>query len=330
MSIKVQKNILLSKYTTFKIGGPAKFFCVVENIDEIRETFKFAEKNKLKIFILGEGSNILISDKGFDGFVLKIQDTKYKIQTNNKIFVGSGLSLAKLVSESVKNNLTGLQWAAGMPGAIGGAIVNNAGASGMSMMNIVEEVEILEIITQPPLSGGISFSPDKGRLGGIRRLTNKQCKFSYRNSIFKEEKKYIILNAVLKLKKGNEEKSRKMISEILKSRKEKQPFEYPSAGSIFKNPVLDDNHLRRLIKENSELENISKNNTIPAGWFIENLGLKGKKIGGAMISEKHGNFIVNMGNAKAENVIILISLIKQKVRDNFSIQLKEEIEYVGF
>ncbi len=308
MSIKIQKNILLSKYTSFKIGGAAKYFCVVENNDEIKEALEFAGKNGLKVFVLGGGSNLLISDEGFDGLVIKIQDTKYEIQTNNEIFVGSGLSLAKLVSESVKNNLTGLEMMAGIPGTVGGAVVNNAGAFGKCIGDVVESVEILE----------------------TGKLNSKECDFSYRSSIFKEEKKYIILNAVLKLEKGNEAESRKMILEILKSRKEKQPLEYPSAGSVFKNPVVDDNHLAKLKKEFPELNKIVKNNTIPAGWLIEELGFKGKKIGGVMISEKHCNFIVNTGNAKAEDVVILISLIKQKVRNNFGIQLKEEIEYVGF
>ena len=307
MSIKIQKNILLSKYTSFKIGGAAKYFCVVENSDEIKEALEFAEKNKLNIFILGGGSNLLISDEGFDGLVVQIMNYELRIK-NNKILVGSGLPLAKLVSESVKNSLTGLEWAAGIPGTVGGAIVNNAGAFGKCMGDIVESVEILE----------------------TGKLNSKECRFSYRSSVFKEEKKYIILNAVLKLEKGNEAESRKMILEILKSRKEKQPLEYPSVGSVFKNSVVDDNHLVKLKKEFPELSKIVKNNTIPAGWLIEELGFKGKKIGGAMISEKHCNFIMNTGNAKAEDVVILTSLIKQKVRNNFGIQLKEEIEYIGF
>ena len=356
MSIKIQKNISLSKYTSFKIGGPAKYFCAAENNDEIKEALKFAEKNKLKVFVLGGGSNLLISDKGFDGIVIKIQDTRYKIQDTN-IICGGGLPLAKLVSESVKNNLTGFEWAAGIPGTVGGAVVNNAGANGSSMSDVVDEVEILEIpllpsLTSPKKGGTIGIphlaSPKRGGtnvpplkreglvlplLGGVRggiKLANKQCQFSYRDSVFKKDKRFIILSVVLKLKKGNQDESEKTILKILKSRKEKQPLEYPSAGSIFKNPVVDDSHLTKLIKEYPELKTIAKNNTIPAGWLIENSELKSKKIGGAMISEKHCNFIINFNNAKAEDVIILISLIKQKMRMRFGIQLKEEIEYVGF
>jgi len=373
MSIKIQKNIPLSKCTTFKIGGPAKYFCVVKSSDEIKKALEFAEKNKLKIFVLGGGSNLLISDKGFDGLVLRIANKNIQYPISNiqysKIVCDAGVPLVKLVNESIKGNLTGLEWVAGIPGTVGGAIADNAGANGKSMSDVVEEVNILDIRywilgTSPslPLSGGEykdrsplperehkdsplsgeekknSFlserksisSSDKGDWG-VKKLVNKQCQFSYRDSVFKREKKYIILSAVLKLKKGNQEESKKTISEILKSRKEKQPLEYPSAGSVFKNPSVDDERLKKLIKEYPELNNIAKNNIIPVGWLIGQIdGLKNKKIGGAIISEKHCNFIVNTRNAKAEDVVILISLIKQKVRNRFGIQLKEEVEYVGF
>jgi len=342
MSIKIKKNIPLSKYTTFKIGGPAKYFCLVKSNDEIEKALEFAEKNKLKIFVLGGGSNLLISDRGFDGLVIKTQNTRYKIQNSNIICDG-GLSLMKLVSESVKSNLTGLEWAAGIPGTVGGAIANNTGANGKCMADVVRDIEILDIgywilgnSPNPLLQKGNKIIPSLSKrtreISGleIRKLNNKECEFSYRDSVFKREKKYIILSAVLKLKEGNREESKKTISEILKSRKEKQPLEYPSAGSIFKNPAVDDEHFKKLIKKYPELKNIVKDNIVPAGWLIEKAGLKGKKIGGAMISEKHCNFIVNFNNAKAEDVVILISLIKQKIRTYFGIQLKEEIEYVGF
>ena len=332
--IKIKKNISLSKYTSFKIGGPAKYFCVVENNEEIKEALEFAGKNKLKVFVLGGGSNLLISDEGFDGMVIRIMNYELRIKDNN-IICGAGLSLMKLVNESVQNNLTGLEWAAGIPGTIGGAVVNNAGAFGKCMGDVVESVKILEYKTSPFAkgAGGIS-SLD------VKKLNNKQCNFSYRSSLFKEDKKYIILSAVLKLEKENQGEGKKItmtpslekrVGEILKLRKEKQPLEYPSAGSVFKNPVVDDDHFEKLKKEFPELNKIAKNNTIPAGWLIEQIeGLKGKKIGGAMVSEKHCNFIVNFNNAKAEDVVILISLIKQKVRNKFGIQLKEEIEFMGF
>jgi len=354
MSIKIKKNIPLSKYTTFKIGGPAKYFCLVKSNDEIEKALEFAEKNKLKIFVLGGGSNLLISDRGFDGLVLRIANCELRIANKNiqypisniqysKIVCDAGVPLVKLANESIKGNLTGLEWAAGIPGTVGGAIAGNAGANGKCMADVVRDIEILDIgywiLGNPPnplLQKGNKIIPSLSKrtreISGleIRKLNNKECEFSYRDSVFKREKKYIILSAVLKLKEGNREESKKTISEILKSRKEKQPLEYPSAGSIFKNPAVDDEHFKKLIKKYPELKNIVKDNIVPAGWLIEKAGLKGKKIGGAMVSEKHCNFIVNFNNAKAEDVVILISLIKQKIRTYFGIQLKEEIEYVGF
>jgi len=212
MPIKIQENISLSKYTSFKIGGLARYFCAVENITEIKEALEFAGKNKLKIFVLGGGSNLLVSDSGFKGLVIKIQDTRYKIQTNNEIFAGCGLSLAKLVSESVKAGLTGLEWAAGIPGTVGGAVCNNSGAYGKCMGDVVEEVKIIRWLHSPHRSGAVE--PERERLADrfhspaglwnqriVEKLKNKQCQFSYRDSIFKREKKYIILNVVLKLKK---------------------------------------------------------------------------------------------------------------------------------
>ncbi|MCK5332244.1 UDP-N-acetylmuramate dehydrogenase, partial [Candidatus Parcubacteria bacterium] len=285
MSIEIQHNISLSKYTSFKIGGQAKFFCLVESVEEAQEVLEYAKENKLAVFILGGGSNVLVSDSGFDGLVMKIQNTKYKIQTNGQISVGSGVSLSRLVSESVGNNLTGLEWVAGIPGTVGGAICNNTGAHGKSMEDIVKEVEIIEIV--PPNKGG----------WGVRKITNKDCQFSYRNSIFKTEKKYIILSAILKC--GiyplgfQEDESVKIIAKYLSSRKEKQPLEYPSAGSIFKNPKVENGVLNKIFIKYPELKELVHENTVSAGWFIEELGLKRKKIGGAMISEKHGNFIVN-------------------------------------
>jgi len=308
---------------------------VAENIAEIKKALEFAGKNKLKIFILGGGSNILISDEGFDGLAIKIQNSKFKIQNSN-IICDSGLSLVKIVSESIKNSLTGLEWAVGIPGTVGGAVCNNSGAYGKCMGDIIKEVEVIEIgklgnkeTGNKKLETG-NLKIKKLRNWEIEKLKNKQCQFSYRESVFKREKKHIIISAILKLKKGNEKESRKKILEYLKSRAEKQPLQYPSAGSVFRNPILEDKLLKKLIQENPELENISRNNAIPAGWFVEALGLKGKKIGEAMVSEKHGNFIVNAGGAKAEDVVILASLVKQKVRDNFGVQLREEIEYVGF
>jgi UDP-N-acetylmuramate dehydrogenase len=319
----IQENISLKNYTTFKIGGPAKYFYVAENKEEIKKAVETAKELNLNYFILGNGSNILISDKGFDGLVIKLQVTRlpsleakatggqasYKLQGNN-IYAEAGVKLGELVKYSVDNNLTGMEWAAGIPGTLGGAIRGNAGAFGKSMADIIQEVTAL--------NKDLRFT--------IYDLRN--IKYGYRDSIFKHNKD-IILSAVLKLEKGNSEISQKKIQEYLQKRKSIQPLEYPSVGSVFKN-ILFSEISPEAFKKCLKLEQFRQAGKIPAGWLIENAGLKGKKIGGAQISEKHSNFIINTGNASAEDVIILISLIKQKVRNKFDLQLMEEIEYVGF
>ena len=308
--MKIQKNIPLAPYTTFKIGGPARVFCEAKNEEEIFEALKFAQEKELPVFFLGGGSNVLVSDKGFDGLVIKISNFKFQI-SNFSITCDSGCLLNSIVSESVKSGLSGLEWAAGIPGTIGGAVRGNAGAFGGAMSEIVESAKILEM---PNFKSEI--------------LNNRDCEFDYRNSIFKKNPNLIILSVKLKLKKGNKTESEKKIKEILAKRKEKQPMEFPSPGSFFKNPIAKD---KKLIQQfETDTGQKLKDNKIPTPWLIEEVGLKGKKIGGAMVSEKHANFIVNTGNATAEDIVVLAAIIKTKVRNKFGIQLQEEVQMVGF
>ena len=306
----MQKDISLAKHTTFKIGGPAKYFFTAKSKEDLIKAIKKAKKQGLPFFILGGGSNILVSDERFDGLVIKIQDTKYKIQ-DTRILAGAGLLLGKLVNTSIERGLTGLEWAAGIPGTIGGAIRGNTGVPGKSIKDIVKSVEVLDADTLgvhpvkslPTSREGIS--PKAKLFHGVKTFTNKDCKFKYRDSIFKHNKNLIILSAEIKLEKGDSKKSKQIIKEILKKRTEKIPKGY-SAGSIFKNP-----------------ENIS------AGELIEKCGFKGFAIGGARVSFQHANFIINFtGEAKAEDVMNLIKLIKNVVKDKTGIKLQEEIVFL--
>ena len=290
----LKRNISLKNYTTFKIGGPAKYFFVAKNKEDLIEAIKKAKELKLPFFILGGGSNLLVSDKGFDGLVIKILNSKFYI-LNSKIFTEAGTPLTLIVNEAAKKGLTGLEWAAGIPGTVGGAIYGNAGAFGRSMKDVVKEVEY----------GEVGF-PSEIRL---LKIKNRDCEFSYKDSIFKHKKNLIILSAILQLKKGNKKVIESKIKKNLEQRKKTQPLNFPSAGSIFKNPP-----------------------GFSAGELIEKCGLKGKKIGGVKISEKHANFILNLGRhppatqGKAKDVIKLINLIKQKVKNKFKVNLEEEIQ----
>jgi UDP-N-acetylmuramate dehydrogenase len=334
--MEIRENISLARYITLKVGGPAKFFCEAKNEEEILEALKFAREKNLPVFVLGGGSNVLISDKGFDGVVIKILNTKYQIQ-DTKIECGSGCQLGTIVNESVKAGLTGLEWAAGIPGTVGGAVRGNAGAFGSSMSNIVESVRALEI----PNSFKVRPFPSSSEVLGIpqgRTFKSPDCQFAYRDSIFKQNPNLIIISVILKLKKGNRAESERKVKEILEKRRKNQP-DFPSPGSFFKNPETEDKNLikqfetdtgKKITNHPSAYKYSNGKIKIPAPWLIEEAGLKGKKIGGAMVSDKHANFIVNTGDATAENVVMLAAIIKTRVRNKFGIQLKEEVEMVGF
>ncbi len=300
---ELKENEPLSKYTSFKIGGPAKYFYIAKTADDLVKAVKAAQEEGIDYYILGGGSNILVSDQGFDGLVIKLQFDNFEIE-NSKVVCGSGVNLNKLIFDLAEQGYGNLEFVAGIYGTVGGAVRGNAGAYGEDIGDAVEEVEVF-------------------RNGEIIKMTKDECKFSYRNSIFKDpENEDIILSATLKIEKGDKEEIKKKISEIIEKRNKKLPLEYPSAGCVFKNLEYND--------ELSQFKDWQMHGKIPVARFIDELGLKGKKIGGAQISEKHANFIINTGEATADNVLALISLIKMKVRDTYNVQLQEEIEYVGF
>ncbi|KPJ73538.1 hypothetical protein AMJ48_01125 [Parcubacteria bacterium DG_74_1] len=269
--MKFKKNISLKNYTTFRIGGRAKYFFEARTKKELIESVNSAKKMKLPFFILGGGSNLLISNKGYRGVVIKF-----------------GRSLSLYVSK-------GLDWAAGIPGTIEGAVYGNAGAFGKSMKDAVKSVEVFDARTEK-----------------FRTFKNKDCRFAYRNSIFKKRKNLVILSVEIKSEKSNPKK----IKEYLDYRRQHHP-RLPSAGSVFKNPTRS-HGTRRGIGDT------------PAAILIDRAGLTGKKIGQAQISEKHSNFIVNLGNAKAKDVKKLISFVKKSIKEKFKIKLEEEIQYLGF
>ena len=304
----IKKNVLLKDHTTFRIGGPAKYFFVAETKEELIRAISWAKENSIPFFILGGGSNTLVRDEGYEGIVIKIQMSNIKCQIKSKIQIsncfvtaGAGASLARLVSEAAKNGLTGIEWVAGVPGTVGGAIRGNAGAFGGCMADNVKTVEVLKI--------------SNSKIETVI-LNKKECGFSYRDSLFKHNGNLIILSAEIELRKGSKEeieKQAKKTEEHLEHRRNFQPLIYPSAGSIFKNPTAGPPKF-------SQSEKLWR-----AGALIERCGLKGKTIGQAQISEKHANFIINLGGAEAKDVIALIDLVKKEVKEKFNIVLEEEV-----
>lgn len=308
--LTVKENVPLKKYTTFKIGGKAKYFFEAKTNQELVEALKAAKKMKMPFFILGEGSNVLVSDKGFSGLVIKLQTKNYKLKTNY-LWAQAGVSFATLVKETGKKGLAGLEWAGGLPGTLGGAVFGNAGAFGGETKDNIVWVEALDK----------NFK--------IRKFTKKQCQFKYRSSIFKK-RGWIVLSAMIKMKNGNRKKIQAIARLHIQQRRERGPLEYPNIGSIFKNCDLKD------VPENALLlfKNVIKVDPFPviptAAVIAKTQSLMGIKVGGAQVSIKHPNFIINLGKARAKDVVTLIKLVKQKVKRKFGIVLEEEVRYVGF
>lgn len=304
----IKKDVLLSDYTTFKIGGPARYFLVAEREEDIVSAIRAARELGLPLFILGGGSNLLVSDKGFDGLVIKPQITNIRFQ-NNTIIASAGTPLSKLIIESVNNDLTGLEWAMGIPGTVGGAVVGNSGAYGHSTSEAVKTVRVIS-----------------AEDGSRKEYENSDCCFDYRESRFKDAGE-IIIEVVLVLERGDKEQGRQKIKEIVSERSGKHPLQ-PSAGSVFKNYRVGNND--PLVGQFPALVEKIKGGKLSVGYLIGQCGLNGRQIGGAKISEEHGNFIVNLGGATAEDVVALIKICKDEVKKRYNIALGEEIRYIGF
>jgi UDP-N-acetylmuramate dehydrogenase len=315
----VQSNVLLKNYTTYKIGGRAKYFFSVKTKEDLIKAIGFAKGKRMPIFILGGGSNTLISEKGFLGLVIKI-DIKEIDFKKNQAFVGAGASATKIASLAAKNGLSGFEWVSGIPAAtIGGCIFGHAQAFGDRISDVVKSVEVFNTKT-------LEF----------KSLNKKQCKFCLKSSIVKKDKNLIIISAVLQFKKKSKKEIAKKIKEVTKYRKEHHPMNYPSAGSTFVNPEVSARGgsafggKKELLEKYPELKDFLKKGVIPSGYLIEKAGLVGKKIGGAEISKKHCNFIVNKGSAKSKDVLALIKLAQKKVKKEFGIELESEVQLIGF
>lgn len=312
--IEIKEKEPLSQHTTFRIGGPAKYFCAVSNPEELQEAIVWADEKSFQYKVIGGGSNLLVSDNGYDGLVIKYFGGKIEI-AGEVLTSMAGVPLALVMNESIKAGLAGLEWAAGIPGTIGGAVCNNAGAYGGEISQNFLEAELLQA-------------------GKIKKLTAKDLDFGYRSSGLKEGK---IKGVLLSVKLSSQQASPEQIIEIKEAVKKNladrlsKVSEGGSVGSTFRNFVMSEEEINKFKKKFPQLpDQFVGYRKVPAAWLIDECGLKGKKIGGAMVSEVHAGKITNVGGATAEDVIMLISVVKQKVRSKFSLQLIEEMEYLGF
>lgn len=281
-------NEPMKNHTSFKIGGNASLIVLPYNIDEVKKIISLCKLNNICYYVMGNGTNLLVSDKGFNGVIIKLFNNFSWIKKIDECVIkaSSGVLLSNVSNFAMKNCLTGLEFAFGIPGTLGGAICMNAGAYDGEMKQVVKTVTVLkddEIVV----------------------LDNEMCNFEYRNSSILQQK-MIVLEVEMLLKQGEQNKIKEKMDNLIKLRKQKQPLEYPSAGSVFKRPI---------------------NNF--AGKLIMDAGLKGKTIGGAAVSEKHCGFIINKNNATCMDVLSLIEFIVFEVENKFNIKLEKEVRIIG-
>lgn len=283
------KNEPMSRHTSFKIGGPCDYFVKPESIEQISELIKYCKNTSTPFFVLGNGSNLLVSDAGFKGIVISIGEnfSDYSV-SGNLITAQAGAKLVTISNAACKNSLAGLEFAAGIPGTVGGGVIMNAGAYGGEIKQVIKSAVVMN------------------KDGEIFTLDNEGLELSYRNSRPAKEG-LIILSAEFELKDGNQEEISAMMKDFNQRRRDKQPLEFPSAGSTFKRPE-----------------------GYFAGKLIQDSGLSGKTIGGACVSPKHNGFVINKGGATAKDVCELIAHIQKTVKDTFDVELICEVKFLGF
>ncbi|MDP2585719.1 MAG: UDP-N-acetylmuramate dehydrogenase [Candidatus Levybacteria bacterium] len=319
--MNLQQNIPLKNYSNYKIGGMAKYFVQVETTEELKEVLRLA--NSLaqdKIAILGSGTNVLINDKGFDGLVILNRIGGITEGEGGNLTVGSGTLVRDLLAHCAENSLTGLEWAGGLPGTIGGAVRGNAGAFKGEIKDIVVAVESLDLKTASNVADAFNEK--------IRN--NAQCQFTYRNSIFKsgDGVNEFITHVILALTLGDKKEIEEKIQQKVDYRNNRHPMDYPSIGSIFKNIPLD-SLSHELQKEFAPFVKMDPFPAVPTTKLLALCDLKGRRVGDAMISDKHPNFIINVDNATAEDVKALIEIAKQAVKEKYNLVLEEEIIYLN-
>lgn len=284
---QILENEPMSRHTTFRVGGPARLF-ISPRMDQIAEVVKLCREFDIQVLVIGNGSNMLVGDFGIDGVVLEIGKAMSAVKVDGtKVIAQAGASLASVARAAANNSLTGLEFASGIPGALGGAIVMNAGAYGGEMSQVVKEAKVL--------------TPE----GEILTLSLEELDLSYRHSII-PEKHYIVLEVTMELTIGNEEEIKETMKTLNGQRREKQPLEYPSAGSTFKRPT-----------------------GYFAGKLVQDAGLAGYRVGGAMVSDKHCGFVINYDNATAADVVSLMEDVSRIVNEKFGVTLEPEVKMVG-
>lgn len=303
----------MAKRTSFRVGGNTRLHVTVPSSEAMIEAVTAALDVDIPFYIYGGGSNLLVNDEGYEGVMIQAGNRKTTIE-ENRVTVEAGTITGLVARQSVDAGLTGFEWAIGVPGTVGGAVYGNAGCYGGEMKDVVLSVEVFDLNTRER-----------------KMLSNSECEFVYRGSMFKRHP-HLILSTTIVLKPTTDIAAGKArMEEIMKMRKEKQPLDASSAGCAFKNFEFTDESVLEILKRSVDVpESMIKNKSVSAGWLIDQAGMMGESVGDAQVSTKHGNFFLNKGKARAQDLIALISRVKMKVRDEFGIEMQEEVQLVGF
>lgn len=287
---QVMRDEMMNRHTTFQVGGPASYFVSPNDEESLRKVILLCQEEPIPYYILGNGSNLLVSDDGYPGVMILMGEgfAGIKQTAPGRLYAGAGAMLYRVARKAMERSLTGFEFAAGIPGTLGGATVMNAGAYGGEMKDVLTNARVME------------------KSGRILELSGEELLFGYRHSCI-QEKEYIVLSAVLSLKEGDQEAIRGRMSELSKRRREKQPLEYPSAGSTFKRPE-----------------------GYYAGKLIEDAGLRGYQEGGAQVSEKHCGFVINRGGATAGEIRSLCRTVQKRVKETSGVELETEMRMIGW
>jgi UDP-N-acetylmuramate dehydrogenase len=342
MTMQIQNDFPLKEVLWYKIGGAAKYFITCNSKEDIIEAFDFIKKNKIgKIFVVGLGTNLLFSDEYFDGAVVKISSFRHpgvasttigstlidsiaslqndiNIDKSGLVEVFAGIRMEDLIPFAFEHNLVGLEWAGGLPGTVGGAVRGNAGAYGGEIKDTLVSAEVLDYSGESP---------------EVKVLINEELQFSYRNSYIKQHKKMVVISAKFAMQKADEaglEKARGIYNKNIQNRKDKHPLEYPNTGSVFINP-REPEQIEKILSVYPDLrESVEKKwyGKVAVASLIDRWGMKGFRVGGAQVSEKHALFIINLKDAKALDVLQVIDTVKKKFFETFGFELHVEVEIV--
>jgi UDP-N-acetylmuramate dehydrogenase len=317
IGLQIRENEPMSRHTNFRIGGPARYYVEARTADDVRAAVSAAREFGVPWFVLGGGSNTLVADAGYNGLVIQLANHEVRTE-GTRVIAGAGAITAAVARAAGDAGLTGFEWAISLPGTIGGAVRGNAGCFGGEVKDAVQDVSVLETQNAEVKT---------------QKYANAECEFRYRHSTFKEHPEWIILEVILALQPGDRMGCQRLMDEHLMRRKTKQPLERPSAGCLFANvevKTLNAEQIAQLDRATGGAwRTAAHDDQIPTGWLIERLGLKGYRVGNAMISEKHGNFIINLGNGIAADVLAIVEHVKQRAREAYGIELREEVQRLG-